>query len=107
MVPLGYGILRMNNFMEPPRLLISFMRGNITGMLPEHALGRTKTSCINGQRNAARNLMMAGRKMLLMPSIVAHPSLDTIKRYVNGRSVILRRTSDGCGMRISEKEVSL
>ena len=43
--------------------------------------------------------MMAGRKRLLMPSIVSHPSRDTIKQYVNGRSVILRRTRDGgvCG----------
>ena len=104
---LGYGILRMNNFMEPPRLLISFMRGNITGMSPNHALGRTKTNCINGQKDAARNWMLADRKRLLTPSIVAHPCRDTIKRYVNGRSVILRRTRSGCDIRISGSAASL
>jgi len=62
---------------------------------------------ISGQRNAARSWMMASRKRLLMPSIVAHSCRETIKRYVNGRSVILRKTRDGCGMRISGKEVSL
>ncbi len=34
---------------------------------PKHASDRIKTSCINGQRNVARNLTMAGRKTLLRP----------------------------------------
>ena len=93
--------------MELPRLLICTMRGSITGMLPRDASGRIKTNCISGQRNAVRNWIMAGRKRLLMPSIGAHPCRDTIKRYVNGRSVILRRTGDGCVMRNSGRDVSL
>jgi hypothetical protein len=63
-------------------------------------------SCF-GQRNVVKNWMMADRKRLLMPSNVAHPSQDMISGYVKGRSVILRRTRFGCGMLISEKEVSL
>ena len=83
------------------------MDGTGVPVVKKETAGRTKINCISGQRNAARNWMMAGRKRSLMPSIAAHSCRDTIKRYVNGRPVILRRTRNGCGMRISGREVSL
>jgi hypothetical protein len=63
-------------------------------------LDRTRKRCISGQQNVAANLIMAGRKTLLMPYAVVCYFLDAIKLHAKEKLVILIKTRNGCGMLI-------
>ena len=97
----------MSNFMERFRLLTCIMRGNIIGKSPKPVLGRIMRDCISGRKNVAGSWMMARLKRLLKPSISVYPYREVIEQSVKKRAVILRKTRNGCGMRISGGEVFL